>query len=159
MPLLRYSLGLLGALVFFWALRMIQVQGPVPVRLDWRNYLWSLGETFQFLGDPTHLILWMGGYLAAQRIWLVILGIILGIYLFRIPQQIRLNAALLLVAALIAAAPGFTLPRSNLLLLPISFSGFFMAVVLVEFSRRSRFRSAFAMLLVFLFFIPAAKNR
>ncbi len=155
--LFLYGAALLCLLVIFWILRSLIVPDRFPLRFSGIDYLWSLKEILLFLGDSTHLVLWMPNYILFQSLWMFFLGTLFMVYLFLIPRSLRTSGGWLVVAALIAAAPGFTFARSNLLLLPITFFSFFIATVLSEFTRKSFSRLAAVLIISFLFISAGAK--
>jgi len=124
-------------LLSFWTWRTVVVPDARAPRFDVADFIWSVKQTVENLGDSAQLTVWSKYYV--YLIWLatVCLGTVLGAFLFGIGRQARLQAMFWGSAIVIGALPGLTYPRLNLLLLPITFWGLFTATVLGGLAARS----------------------
>lgn len=136
-PLIVYTLLLLGSAALFWMLRSRFVPTAVGLRLEVGDYLWTVGQTVQNFGDATNLIVWWPDYDRLIGLWLVSLGGLLVIAVFGLSSAGRRSALVWFGAMLIAALPGLTLPRTNLLLLAAAFWGWCVATLVWDFAHRS----------------------
>lgn len=137
-PLMGYVIALVGMGAFFWWIRSTYVSQALAVQFAPSNFVWTLRQTSQNMGNITNLLVWWPDYVTAIVLWLICLGFVAAVFLFVLPRSIRGQAWAWLIALLISALPGLTLPRTNLLLFAVTFWGLFLATVLVEFARRSR---------------------
>jgi hypothetical protein len=136
--MVAYAVALAGLGAIFWWVRSNYVSEALAVKADLGNFVWMLRQTVQNMGDVTNLLVWWQDYVTAIGLWLICLGFVAAIFLFVLPRAIRTQGWVWLVAVLISALPGLTLPRTNLLLFAVTFWGLFLGTVLVEFARRSR---------------------
>lgn len=137
-PLIVYTLMVIAGAGLFWILRGQFVPTAIGLRLEVGDYLWTVGQTVQNLGDATSLIVWWPDYDRLIGLWLVSLGGLLVIAVFGLSSTGRRSALVWFGAMLIAALPGLTLPRTNLLLLAVTFWGWCVATIVWDFAHRSR---------------------
>jgi hypothetical protein len=136
-PLFMYSVGLITFLLVWWYWRKLAIPEAISLRMNWRGWLWSVEQAFLPVGDATRLVLYWNRWLTVIELWKLCLGALAVIWLFLVDRKTQVRVGFWLTAAILAALPGLTLARINLLLLPTIFAGFAIATLLFSFSKRS----------------------
>jgi len=148
--LVGYGIALILGTWLFWRLRGQFVPTAVGLKLEVTNYLWSLGQVLQNLGDVTNLLVWWPDYWRLIGLWLLAVGFLLAVWLLVLPSRAQRATALWFAALLLSALPGLTLPRTNLLLFAATFWGLCLATMLWELARRSKLATLAATLIAML---------
>ena len=154
--LAAYGTALLAGSSLCWWLRAQFVPGAVKLKIEVGDYLWSIGQVLQNLGDVSNLLVWWPDYARLIGLWLVAVGFVIAVWLFVLPATARRAAAIWFVAMLLSTLSGLTLQRTNLLLLAATFWGMCLATVLWEFARRSRLATIAAALIALLAIVGSA---
>jgi hypothetical protein len=147
--LLLYGLSLSAVLLAWWYWRRWAVPEAVSPGLSWRGWLWSVEQSALLVGDATRLVLYWNRWLSVIELWKLCLGALGVIGLFLVDRKTQMEAGFWLLTVWIAALPGLTLARINLLLLPTIFFSFAVATVLLSFSRCSVFAYLCAIAIAF----------
>jgi hypothetical protein len=138
LSLVIFGALLLATVAIFWYWRRLAVPDARPLNVDPVAMLWGLRQTVQNVGDHQKLMNPWPRYDLLITLWRVWLGALLIMALVAVRRR-GLPALLVWTGAvLIAALPAMVVARVNVLLLPATFWGFLVAVILTQFWDRFR---------------------